>query len=315
MPRAIWKGSVTFGLVNIPVELHTAVRDARPRFRLLHARDKSPVSYQRVCQRDGKPVAWEDLVKGYEYDKGQFVTLTKDDFQTAALEKTRTVDILDFVEATAIDDRFYEQPYYLLPAKGAERPYALLREALRKTGRAGIAKFIMRDVQHLTSIQAVDEALVLTTMRFGEELVDTSEWTFPATRLAGGRELDLAVKLVESLAAEWAPDRYKDEYNENLRRIIQGKLKNKKVSLTEEEIRPHAQVIDLMTRLQASLEKRGVRTGPASVTRMKVDKPAKGRKTVTSRARKTVEVAPDEKPARARGRKRAAKSKRGSKVA
>lgn len=315
MPRAIWKGSVTFGLVNIPVELHTAVRDARPRFRLLHAPDKSPVSYQRVCQRDGKPVAWEDLVKGYEYEKGQFVTLTKDDFATAALEKTRTVDILDFVEAATIDDRYYEQPYYLLPAKGAERPYALLREALRKTGRAGIAKFIMREVQHLTSIQAVDDALVLTTMRFSEELVDSSAWSFPAGNLAQGRELDLAVKLVESLAAEWTPERYKDEYNENLMRIIQGKLKKKKVTLTDEEIRPHAEVIDLMSRLQASLEKRGVKTGPASVTRMKVDKPAKGRKTTTARTKKTVEVAAEKKPARARGRKRTAKSRRGSKVA
>src|SRR5919201_2163485 len=117
MPRALWKGSISFGLVNIPIELHTAVRDIRPHFRMLHAKDKSPVRFQRVCEREGQPVAWEDLVKGYEYEKGHFVILTKEDFQTAALEKSKTIDILDFVKAVEIDDRFFETPYYLTPAK------------------------------------------------------------------------------------------------------------------------------------------------------------------------------------------------------
>ena len=138
MPRALWKGSISFGLVNIPIELHTAVRDHRPHFRMLHAKDKSPVRFQRVCIRDGQPVAWEDLVKGYEYSKGHFVVVTKDDFETAALEKTRTVDIIDFVNAEEIDDRFFETPYYLTPAKGGERAYALLREAIRESGRIGM---------------------------------------------------------------------------------------------------------------------------------------------------------------------------------
>src|SRR5687768_3228107 len=142
MPRSIWKGSIAFGLVSIPIELHTAVRDHRPRFRMLHARDKSPIQFKRVCAREGKPVAWEDLVKGYEYSKGHFVVVTKEDFEAAALEKTRTVDIIDFVDAAEIDDRFFETPYYLVPAKGGERAYALLREAIRATERIGIAKFI-----------------------------------------------------------------------------------------------------------------------------------------------------------------------------
>ena len=128
MPRALWKGSITFGLVNIPIELHTAVRDHRPKFRMLHAKDKSPVRFERVCVRDGTAVAWEDLVKGYEYQRGRFVVMTKEDFQAAAVEKTRTVDIIDFVEASEIDDRFFETPYYLVPVKGGERAYALLRE-------------------------------------------------------------------------------------------------------------------------------------------------------------------------------------------
>src|SRR6058998_604028 len=144
MARALWKGSISFGLVNIPIELHTAVRNHRPKFRMLHAKDKSPVRFERVCIRDGHPVAWEDLVKGYEYSKGRFIVLTKEDFQAAAVEKTRTVDIIDFVKADEIDDRFFETPYYLLPAKGGERAYALLREAIRHTGTVGIGKITLR---------------------------------------------------------------------------------------------------------------------------------------------------------------------------
>src|SRR3954447_10815743 len=141
MARALWKGSISFGLVNIPVELHTAVRNHRPKFRMLHAKDKSPVRFERVCITDGRPVAWDDLVKGYEYAKGHFVVLTKDDFKAAALEKNRRIDILDFVKSADIDDRYFETSYYLVPSKGGEQAYVLLREALKETERIGIAKF------------------------------------------------------------------------------------------------------------------------------------------------------------------------------
>src|SRR5216684_7395134 len=162
MARALWKGSISFGLVNIPIELHTAVRDHRPKFRMLHATDKSPVKFERVCIRDGHAVAWADLVKGYEYSKGHFVVLTKEDFQAAAVEKTRAVDIIDFVKAEEIDDRFFETPYYLVPSKGGEHAYALLREAMRETKRVGIAKFILRETLHLAAVEVIGEALVLT---------------------------------------------------------------------------------------------------------------------------------------------------------
>ena len=181
MARSLWKGSISFGLVNIPIELHTAVRDHRPKFRMLHAKDKSPVKYERVCIRDGSPVAWQDLVKGYEYSKGEYVILTKDDFKAAAVEKTRTIDIIDFVEADAIDDRFFETPYYLVPSKGGERAYALLREAIRESGRIGIAKFILRDAQHLAAVEVIDRALVLSVMRFADELADPKTLEFPAS--------------------------------------------------------------------------------------------------------------------------------------
>jgi DNA end-binding protein Ku len=257
MPRALWKGSISFGLVNIPIELHTAVRNHRPKFRMLHAKDKSPVKFQRVCQRDGSPVAWEDLVKGYEYDKGHFVVITKEDFQTAALEKTRTIDIIDFVNADEIDDRFFETPYYLTPAKGGERAYALLREAIRESGRIGIAKFILRDAQHLAAVEVIEHALVLSVMRFADELVDPAGFEFPASGGMRKPELDMAKALVNSLAADWDPSKYTDQYRENLLRIIQGKVKGKDVKLKADEEPRQAKVVDLMERLRQSLAQSG----------------------------------------------------------
>ena len=292
MARALWKGSISFGLVNIPIELHTAVRNHRPRFRMLHAKDRSPVRFERVCIRDGHPVAWDDLVKGYEYAKGRFVVMTKEDFQTAALEKTRTVDIIDFVRADEIDDRFFETPYYLVPAKSGERAYALLREAIRESERVGIAKFILRDAQHLAAVEVIGEALVLTVMRFADELVDISGFTFPAASNMRKNELDLAKALVNNLAAEWDPEKYTDQYRENLLRIIQGKVKGKDVEL-EPMAEPHqGKVVDLMERLRRSLEqsgqagaKRGGRTRTGAARAIAADKPSRRAKKATARKR------------------------------
>jgi DNA end-binding protein Ku len=271
MARALWTGSISFGLVNIPIELHTAVRDHRPRFRMLHARDKSPVKFQRVCVRDGKPVAWEDLVKGFEYQKGRFVVVTKDDFEAAALEKTRTVDIIDFVEADEIDDRFFETPYYLVPAKGGERAYALLREAMRQSQRIGIAKFILRDTQHLAAVEVIEQAIVLTVMRFADELVDAGQFDLPGDAGIRKPELDMAKALVNSLVAEWNPSKYTDQYRENLMRIIQGKIKGKEVELEPAVERREAEVVDLMERLRRSLAQTGgkPRASTASARRTK----------------------------------------------
>jgi len=275
MPRALWKGSISFGLVNIPIELHTAVRDHRPKFRMLHAKDKSPVRFERVCIRDGHPVAWEDLVKGYEFQKGHFVVVTKEDFQAAAVEKTRTIDIVDFVKSDEIDDRFFETPYYLLPAKGGERAYALLREAIRQSGRVGVAKFILRDAQHLAAVEAIDNALVLTIMRFSDELVETSAFEFPGDAGIRKPELDMAKSLVNSLAAEWDPTKYTDQYRENLLKLIQAKLKGKKVDLEEAAEPRQAEVVDLMERLRRSLEQSGAR--PSKARSRAAKRPAKKR--------------------------------------
>jgi DNA end-binding protein Ku len=270
--RAMWKGSIAFGLVNIPIELYSAVRDHRPKFRLLHAKDESPVSYERVCQSEGKPVTWEDLVKGYEYEKGQFVVLTKDDFKTAALEKTKTIDILDFVDPGEIDERYFETPYYLQPGKGADRAYALLRDAIEKSGKIGIAKIILRDAQHLAAVETIEEAIVLTMMRFSDELADLSDFRFPKSEGTRPGEMNMALQLIDSLSAEWEPEKYTDEYKENLMKVIQGKLKGKKPRLQERERSQTADVVDLMARLRASLEGKGTGTSkrkPASKTAKK----------------------------------------------
>jgi DNA end-binding protein Ku len=272
MPRAIWKGSVAFGLVNIPVELHPGVRDSRPRFRMLHAEDKSPIKFERVCAREGKPVAWEDLVKGYEYQKGRFVVLTKEDFQHAALEKSRTVDIRNFVKGDEIDDRFFETSYFLTPVKGGERPYALLREAIRETGLVGIATIVLREAQHLAALEVKDQAMVLTLMRYAEELVDTNEYSFPPIKDVRKAELQMARTLVENLADKWDPSQYTDEYRANLMKIIKAKLKGKEARLEPHEEPQQAEVVDLMERLRQSLQGAGKRAAR---------KPARAKKTAT----------------------------------
>ena len=257
MARSMWKGSIAFGLVNIPIELYSAVRDHRPRFRLLHAKDEAPVRYERVCQTEGKPVAWEDLVKGYEYAKGQFVVLTKDDLKTAAIEKAKTIDILDFVDPKEIDERYFETPYYLQPGKGADRPYALLREAIRDSGRIGIAKIILRDAQHLAAVEAIGDALVLTMMRFSDELGDLDDFNFPHKTDIRPADLKMARQLIDTLASNWDPSKYTDQYTENLMRVITAKVKGRAPRLVDMDRGPRqAEVVDLMARLQASLKGR-----------------------------------------------------------
>jgi DNA end-binding protein Ku len=264
MARSMWKGSLAFGLVNIPIELYSATRDHRPKFRLLHAKDEAPVKYERVCQTEGKPVAWEDLVKGYEYQKGQFVVLTKDDFKTAALEKTKTIDILDFVDPKEVDERYFETPYYLLPSKGAERAYALLREAIRESGKIGIAKIILRDAQHLAAVESIGDAMVLTMMRFADELAELSEFRFPKAEGIRQPEMKMALQLIDNLASSWDPEKYTDEYKENLMKVIQAKLKGRKPAhLQERETAQSADVVDLMARLRASLESKGAASSRA----------------------------------------------------
>jgi DNA end-binding protein Ku len=255
--RPIWRGSLSFGLVAIPVQMHTAVREHRPKFRLLHAKDKSPIKYERVCQRDGKPVAWEDLVKGFEYERGRFVILTKEDFKAAALDKDRRVQVSDFVPVEAIDDRYFDQPYYLLPDKGGEHAYSVFQQALAEAGRVGIGKVVMREKQHLVAVESIEGRLVLTMMRYADEVVEVPEIEGLDRVKVPPKELKLATDLIEALAADWEPEKYSDDYQKNLQEVIKGKMKGETVVVEDDEQPIRAEVIDLAERLRQSLKAAG----------------------------------------------------------
>ena len=272
MPRSIWKGAVAFGLVNIPVELHSAVssRGERVKFKMLHKKDQSTIKYERVCAKEEKAVPWDEIVKGYEYSKGKFVIMDDEDFRAAAVESSKTIEIRDFVKAEEIDPRYFESPYYLLPQKGGEKAYALLREAIRKTDMVGIGNVTMRsNSMHFVGIKVVEDALVMQIMRYADELVDTSSFTFPTAENVRPAELAMAEQLVNTLATEFKPEEYSDKYKENLMAIINAKLKGKKIEV-EEPAEPEAtNVIDLMARLQESLEqgkKKKGKSAPAART-------------------------------------------------
>lgn len=254
--RPLWTGALTFGLVNIPVRLYSAVQaKERISFRLLHKNDLSPIKYERVCQKDGDVVDWKDIVKGYEYTKGKFVVLTDDDFKAAAIESSKTIEIIDFVKAEEIDPRYFETPYYLTPAKGGEKAYALLREAIKRAGMVGIGKITMRtNALHLAGVKALDKALVLEIMRFAGEVVDAGDFDFPSNEGLRPQELQMAQQLVENLSQGFDPAKYVDDYHANVMKIVRAKMKGKKIAIAEPEERESTQVVDLMARLQESLE-------------------------------------------------------------
>jgi DNA end-binding protein Ku len=254
--RPLWTGALTFGLVNIPVRLHSAVQSKeRISFRLLHKSDLSPIRYERVCQKEDKAVPWGEIVKGYEYTKGKFVVLTDEDFKAAAIQSSKAIEIIDFVKSEEIDPRFFETPYYLVPVKGGEKPYALLREAIRRTSTVGIGKITMRaNSTHLAGIKVVGDALVLDVMRFGDELVDVDSFELPSDSGVRPQELQMAEQLVANLTDSFDPSKYTDEYRASLLKIIRAKLKGKKIEVEEPEEPQSTQVVDLMARLQESLE-------------------------------------------------------------
>jgi DNA end-binding protein Ku len=263
---------LTFGLVNIPVRLHSAVQaKERVSFRLLHKKDLSPIKYERVCQKEGETVPWKDIVKGYEYSKGKFVVLSDEDFKAAAIESSKTIEILDFVASEQLDPRFFETPYYVVPQKGGEKAYALLREAIKQTGMVGIGKITMRSNSlHLSGVKAVGDAIVLEIMRFGDELVEVSDFSFPTDSAIRPQELQMARQLVENLSTQFDPSKYTDDYHESLMKIIKAKMKGKKIEVAEPEERESTQVVDLMARLQESLEmgkKRGGHHGKRAATK------------------------------------------------
>jgi DNA end-binding protein Ku len=274
----MWSGVLSFGLVNIPVKLQSASRDERPHFHMLHAKDDAPIRYERICEREKKPVPWSEIVKGYEVKKGEMAVLTPEDFKHAALNRSETIDILAFVEGGEIDARYFETPYYLVPAKGGERAYALLRETMRKSGKVAVAQVVLRQAQHLAAISPIGDALVFTTLRFAHEVVDVRELDLPAAKSVSPHEMELAAKLVEGFADVWKPERYHDKYSENLLAIIMTTSK-KGATPRLGELRPAAptgEITDLLDRLRASLA--GGRRGAHATA-----KPTASRKRGTAR--------------------------------
>jgi DNA end-binding protein Ku len=285
MARALWKGLVNFGLVNIPVELHTGARDHTPRFRLLHRTDLSPIKMERICQTDGKAVGWNDLVKGYEIEPGRYVTVTEDDFRTAALERSRSIDILAFVPRDDIDARYWDTPYVVMPAKGAEHSYALLAHALEKSGRVGISKYVMRQRQHLAALMTVQGRLIVSTMRFHEDLVDLPD--APSQQKLAAREVDLAAQLIDGMADRWEPARYTDDYVSALMKVIEAKADGEVVPPPREKAARPTNVVDLVERLRASLAQTQGRPGRGSGSAATTRKTAASRRTTTPRSRTT----------------------------
>ncbi len=253
--RAIWKGSISFSLINIPIALYPATRKEELRFRLLRSSDLSPVNYKRVAEADGKEVPWEQIVKGYEYEKGKFVVIKDEDFKRADIEATQSVDIMDFVELEEIDPIFFDKPYYLEPEKSGQKAYALLRDALKQSGKVGIAKVVIKTRQHLAAVKPEKNLLVLELMHFAEEIIDTADLKVSADQKVSAKELDMAKDLVAKMTDKWDANKYQDEYRQKLLEVIEEKIKTggKEVTPRGAPKKP-TNVVDLVSVLQESLE-------------------------------------------------------------
>jgi DNA end-binding protein Ku len=253
--RAVWTGSITFGLVNIPVALQNASRTEELRFKLLRRSDLSPVNYKRVAEVDGKEVPWNEIVKGYEYEKDKYVVLKDDDFKRVDLEATDTIDIVDFVDAEQINPMFFYKPYYLEPLKGGAAAYRLLRQVLFDTRKVGISKVIIKKRQHLAAVKANKDLLVLELMRFEDELVPPSSIKVSVEKKAGPREVNMAKTLVEQMTEDWDPARYTDDYRSALMSLIDKKVASGGKELPREghPARRPTNVIDLAEVLKQSL--------------------------------------------------------------
>jgi DNA end-binding protein Ku len=251
--RAIWKGSISFGLVNIPIALYPATRKEDLKFRLLRKSDLSPVSYKRVAEKDGKEVPWDQIVKGYEYQEGKYVVLKDEDFERVDLEATQTVDIQDFVDQEEIDPMFFYKPYYLEPQKGGDKAYALLRDALEDSKKVGIAKVVIKTRQYLAGVKPEDSALVLELMHFADELAP------PKKGRGREREMNMAKSLIDSMSSKWNPSKYRDDYREALMEVIEEKVEagGKEIEEKPKKAPKPTKVIDLISVLQRSLEQTG----------------------------------------------------------
>ncbi|WP_064750188.1 Ku protein [Lysobacter antibioticus] len=293
MARPIWTGTLSFGLLNIPVKLMTGERRVDLHFRMLDSRNKAPIRYERVNEETGEEVPWKEIVKAFEYDKGNYVVIEDADIAAAAPEHKETVDIEAFVDAAAIGPQFYDKPYVLEPGKKAEKGYVLLREVLQRTGKVGVGRVVIRTREYLAAVMPQDQALLLLILRYAQEIVDPADYKLPEGGLAkwkiSAREVDMAQKLIESMSSDWEPDSYRDDFRERLHKVIEQRVKSKQVvrgkSVDESKLPENAatNVIDFAELLKRSLEKKGGRTA-AKPAKSAAKKTAK--KTAKKRVRK-----------------------------
>ena len=297
MARALWKGAITFGLVSIPVELYPAEDRKTFKFSMLDKRDFSPVGYKRYSKKSGKEVEWADIVKGYEYEKDQYVVLSDEDFRRANVKASQTIDIRAFVPADEVAIEYFETPYYLAPGPRGEKVYALLRETLRESKRIAIAEFVLRTTQHLAAVVVSGKALMLNTLRYQDELRKPSGFELPAAGKSAGvtaKEVALAKRLVDDMTEHWKPGDFANTYHDDLMARIEEKIKKGETKeITEpgketESVPRSAQVIDLADLLKQSLGKRG--GGKATERKAAVSRPKPTLRVVASRrpAAKTV---------------------------
>jgi len=251
--RAIWTGSLGFGLVNIPIKIFSAVQDSSLDLDMLDSKDHSNIKFKRVNEKTGKEVLWENIVRGYYIDN-KYVVLDKTDFEKASPEKTKHIEIKHFVDESEIDSMYFEQPYYLQPEKTGTRAYALLRDALKKTGKAGVALFVMRDREHLCIVKPKDDVIVLNRIRFEEEIRTTDDLDLPATK-SKTDELKMATTLINQLSGPFDIKKYRDDYSDRLMKIIKAKSKGKSVPFTPMKV-VHSKTKDLMEQLKASLSEK-----------------------------------------------------------
>lgn len=258
MATTIWKGAISFGLVTIPVTLHSAVREQGGiSFNQLHAKDNSRIRYKKVCEREGKEVPADEIVKGYEYEKGKYIVISDEELEQAERATSRSFEIAAFVKEEDVDPRYFDKPYYLAPMPGGEKAYALLRETMERTGSLGVGSFVLRKKTHLAGLKAVGDALVLELMRYERDLVDVRELRIPEVKDLRPQELKMAEQLVENLSEPFEPTKFRDVYTESLMQVIQAKLKGKKAALPEADEPDTSGVIDLMARLQESIKESG----------------------------------------------------------
>lgn len=251
--RPIWKGSLSFGLVNIPVRMYSGSSQRELKFKLLHKKDLSEIRYARICKKEGKEIPWKEIVKGYEYEKGEYIPLTEEDFQKANFKKTQTVEILDFTEQDQVDPLYYDHPYYLEPEKSSVKAYHLLYEALKRAKKIGIGRFVLHHHEHIGAIRPHEKGLILQQLRYHSQIVDPKELKIPRAPVAK-KELDVAIKLIEELSRPFDPMIYSDGYINEIKGIIKKKGKGQKILIPKESKSPKIQ--DMMTLLKESLKQK-----------------------------------------------------------